>query len=285
MSDRIKKHELSIIRENKITRKRDESGGGSGGQMENWIQTSGEILGAEDSISLRTLPGSIWGTHESRRRVGFSYSPAVSNIFVFKNVVASTITAYSLDVQYAPSVWGDQAGILIYIDDLNWIKLVIEGNRINNVDVILAKSVDGKPDVIGKVANEQLLQEAEIETATAASEATGSSVGVNTGSSVGVVVAPIYTVGLMIDSKTNTFSGKVSKLVCDGGSSTSTSNSSSSSSSGGIDILISGKDGETSFPLPFIGLLRASPALMTNAGGGSSNNNNTATFTNLKFIV
>lgn len=113
-------------------------------------------VSSTDSSSLLSIygtDGSIWGTKEFRIRVFGADSPPVQNISLLANDASITTTSLSVEIQFQPSKHGSQAGIVFYQDDLNWVKLVYEGNKTHGTMVIFAIQVDGEAEILHKVSD------------------------------------------------------------------------------------------------------------------------------------
>lgn len=101
-------------------------------------------------LSIFGNEGSIWGTREFRLAVFHVDEGPVKNIFLLPPPSSSS-QSLAIDVRMKPCKHGSQAGILYYIDDLNWIKLVYEGNKTNSTMLILAINLNGDASVVRKV--------------------------------------------------------------------------------------------------------------------------------------
>lgn len=117
-----------IVREEKIGWKHDEDG----------------------ALSIFGKTGSIWGTREFRLEHFHVDEPPVVNIFL-ANDGDNSVRGFSLDVKCFPKIHGGQAGIVYYVDDLNYVKLVLEGNKSGGTMIILAVQADGEAEVSHKV--------------------------------------------------------------------------------------------------------------------------------------
>lgn len=107
-----------------------------------------------EKLEIEGLEGSIWGTPELRlEQFGSSEGP-VPNIFFFKNftdIENMSAVSFAVSVHLLPKKHGEQAGILLYGDDMNWVKLVVEGNKRGGTMIVLASQENGDPQVVGKV--------------------------------------------------------------------------------------------------------------------------------------
>lgn len=101
-------------------------------------------------VEIKGLSGSIWGTEEFRRRVFQSDEPLVRNMFLLQSMDNNerSLARFSLSTTFVPEKRGAQAGILLYHDDLNYIKLVIEGNTDGSTMIILAVQEAGAAEVV-----------------------------------------------------------------------------------------------------------------------------------------
>ena len=54
-------------------------------------------------------------------------------------------------VSLVPRAHGAQAGVLLYEDDLNYVKLVVEGDKVGGTMIVLAAQIDGVPKVLAKL--------------------------------------------------------------------------------------------------------------------------------------
>jgi hypothetical protein len=99
-------------------------------------------------LSIYGKEGSIWGTAEFRQQHFGSADPPVDNIFCIENCEGRT--SLSVEIQFKPCKFGSQAGIVYYLDDLSWIKLVYEGDKSGGTMVILAIQVYGEPEIFYK---------------------------------------------------------------------------------------------------------------------------------------
>jgi len=107
-------------------------------------------------LEIEGLEGSIWGTPELRMEQFNSTEGPVSNIFCFTKFTDFgnvKLESFSVSVSFVPKSHGEQAGILLYANDLNWVKLVVEGNKTGDTMITLASQDDGNPKVLGKILN------------------------------------------------------------------------------------------------------------------------------------
>jgi hypothetical protein len=104
-------------------------------------------------LSVYGKEGSIWGTAESRLQHFGSVDPPVENIFCIEN--CEGLASLSVEVQFKPCKFGSQAGIVYYLDDLTWMKLVYEGDKNGGTMIILATQIRGEPEIFykGQVEN------------------------------------------------------------------------------------------------------------------------------------
>jgi hypothetical protein len=94
--------------------------------------------------------GSIWGTEEFRQRVFGSPGNLVENILL-NDSNANSEQVISAEIKMFPSKYGSQAGILLYADDHNYVKFVLEGNKKNGTMIVIAEQYNGEADVRSKV--------------------------------------------------------------------------------------------------------------------------------------
>ena len=93
----------------------------------------------ENALHLRTLPGTLWG--EANNAHNFLLRPA-------ENLTAGF--AAQVRVTNAPQLMGEQAGLILYIDDDNYIKLVKESLE-GEEWIVLAREEKGKSELVHKV--------------------------------------------------------------------------------------------------------------------------------------
>jgi hypothetical protein len=107
-------------------------------------------------LSLFGIEGSIWGTREFRIQQFHVDEPSVRNIFLTSTSSINAevpFSSFSVEVKFIPLKHGSQAGIVYYIDDMNYVKLVLEGDKLGRTMVILAVQHHGEPEVIYKLAD------------------------------------------------------------------------------------------------------------------------------------
>lgn len=100
-------------------------------------------------LKVQSRPGSIWGTPEWRRSIGW-LEPSTANLLLWPMSEAPAVFALMVDA--TPAEYGAQAGLLLYTDDNSYVKFVHEGDKIvGSSMLVLAQQVDGSPAVTGKV--------------------------------------------------------------------------------------------------------------------------------------
>jgi regulation of enolase protein 1 (concanavalin A-like superfamily) len=114
-----------------------------------WIREAPESWKSDGScLELEGLAGSIYGTPEFQEATFGQKSPLVQNILLNSAPLKESV---SVNVEFTPKIFGAQAGIVLYVDDDNYIKLVLEGNQTGGSMIVLGKEVNGEPNVVGKV--------------------------------------------------------------------------------------------------------------------------------------
>ena len=106
-------------------------------------QSALEIYGSE---------GSIWGTSDMRK-IWFpgQDDKLVENILRIERPVTNDNQDFSVSITFSPSKYGAQAGILLYQNDLNYVKFVMEGNKKGGIMLIVARQIDGQPEALNKI--------------------------------------------------------------------------------------------------------------------------------------
>jgi regulation of enolase protein 1 (concanavalin A-like superfamily) len=104
----------------------------------------------DNELKIFGKEGSIWGTEEFRQRVFGSPGNLVENILL-KDGNASSEQAISAEIKMFPSKYGSQAGVLLYADDHNYVKFVLEGNKKNGTMIVIAEQYNGEAAVRSKV--------------------------------------------------------------------------------------------------------------------------------------
>ncbi len=93
---------------------------------------------ADGALHLRTLPGSLWGDSNN------AYNFLLRSVESFIDGLAARVT-----VTNTPQVMGEQAGLIWYHDDDNYIKFVKES--LNGEEwIVLAREEGGQPELINK---------------------------------------------------------------------------------------------------------------------------------------
>lgn len=111
-------------------------------------RASWRLTSEESILEIEGMEGSIWGTPELRLSQYGSSEEPVQNIFCFEG---APFQSFSATVCILPLKHGAQAGILVYVDDMNYIKLVVEGDKNGGTMIILAAQIDGLPSVLAKI--------------------------------------------------------------------------------------------------------------------------------------
>ena len=89
-------------------------------------------------LHLRTLPGTLWGEANNAHNFLLRTVEEMSNGMVSR----VTVTSH-------PRLMGEQAGLIWYLDDDNYIKLVKESLD-GSQWIVLAREQDGQPELIDK---------------------------------------------------------------------------------------------------------------------------------------
>ena len=104
-----------------------------------WVHEQSEAWKVADGVlSMQTLPGTLWGEANN------AYNFLLRSIEEMPNGLISRATVTS-----HPRLMGEQAGLIWYLDDDNYIKLVkesLEGMQW----IVLAREQDGQPELINK---------------------------------------------------------------------------------------------------------------------------------------
>lgn len=122
-----------------------------------WIRpvyTHVDVNVINDMVKIFGEEGSIWGTAELRK-VWFpdQESPPVSNILCTEEPISFAHNydqSFSIEFDFVPNKHGAQAGVLLYFNDLNYVKYVIEGNRTGGTMLLVARQIAGEPKVLKK---------------------------------------------------------------------------------------------------------------------------------------
>ena len=93
---------------------------------------------ADGVLHLRTLPGTLWGEANN------AHNFLLRTVDEMSNGLASRVTVTS-----HPRLMGEQAGLIWYLDDDNYIKLVKESLD-GGQWIVLAREQDGQPELIDK---------------------------------------------------------------------------------------------------------------------------------------
>ena len=124
-----------------------------------------------NTLHLQGVNGSIWATEAYRRKHYYKseadVEPAVKNIFILQsdfklpprisrsccmccfssilplhNRMHTTNYCFGISVQFIPKHYNAQAGILLYADDCNYVKLVVEGAKDSGTMVVFAIQIN-----------------------------------------------------------------------------------------------------------------------------------------------
>ncbi|MGC9347410.1 MAG: hypothetical protein ACP5JG_04650 [Anaerolineae bacterium] len=106
-----------------------------------WLREAPEAWRiGEDGLEMRTLPGSLWGESNNARNVLLRPAqPAVPGL-------SSEVTVHN-----QPVLQGEQAGLIWYQDDANYIKLVKESLD-GAIWIVMAREEGDQPELVDKVA-------------------------------------------------------------------------------------------------------------------------------------
>ena len=92
----------------------------------------------EGALHLRTLPGSLWGEANN------AHNFLLRSMTNFPDGLATCVT-----VTNYPQIMGEQAGLIWYYDDDNYVKFVKES--LEGVEwIVLAREADGQPELVNK---------------------------------------------------------------------------------------------------------------------------------------
>ena len=126
---------------------------------------------ARGCLCIKTQAGSIWGVFGRSNPASntlIAPAPAVkpsssssssgdgeegSAAAAVAAAAAAAVAPFSFSVGVSLTItsWGEQAGLVLYADDDNWIKLVLEGARDGSTVALLGVSAAGQPSVVAKV--------------------------------------------------------------------------------------------------------------------------------------
>lgn len=105
----------------------------------NWLrEDTNDWIVHRDGLHIRALPGTLWGKQNNARNLLLRPAPAGD--------FAAEVT-----VDNAPGVPSEQAGLLLYGDDDNYIKLVKEMVKDGSIRVVFAREESGKAKVVREV--------------------------------------------------------------------------------------------------------------------------------------
>jgi len=104
-----------------------------------WVHEQADAWNVADGVlSMQTLPGTLWGDANN------AYNFLLRTVEEMPNGLISRVTVTS-----HPRLMGEQAGLIWYLDDDNYIKLVKES--LEGVQwIVLAREQDGQPELINK---------------------------------------------------------------------------------------------------------------------------------------
>ena len=81
-----------------------------------------------DELIIKAFPGKLW--FDNDKHIFNSTYQLPKNIMIFKDFSLNTKNInFKINLNFTPTLYGNQAGIILYISDLDYIKLVIEGNK------------------------------------------------------------------------------------------------------------------------------------------------------------
>ena len=137
-----------------------ESGGQDTGAP--WKTSVASRVEDDGALVVQTLPGGLWQTVFPDCGLSFPallltpvppsiHAPAPANSE--SPAPPRSRLCFQLAVTLTPSSWGEQAGIFWYLDDSNYVKLVVEGGRdpAGSASVVFAAEEGGVARVLGKV--------------------------------------------------------------------------------------------------------------------------------------
>lgn len=94
-----------------------------------------------DAVEFPTTPGGLWGS-------AFNSQPTPA--LLLRPLADANACEVTVTMPPGPGGFGEQAGLFWYVDDDNYIKLVVEWMRDGSTKVVLAREREGQPEVIGK---------------------------------------------------------------------------------------------------------------------------------------
>jgi regulation of enolase protein 1 (concanavalin A-like superfamily) len=104
-----------------------------------WVHEQSEAWKVADGVLyMQTLPGTLWGDANN------AYNFLLRSVDEMPNGLISKVTVTSY-----PRLMGEQAGLIWYLDDDNYIKLVKECLDAKEW-IVLAREQDGQPELINK---------------------------------------------------------------------------------------------------------------------------------------
>ncbi|MES1909797.1 MAG: hypothetical protein MHM6MM_002499 [Cercozoa sp. M6MM] len=114
------------------------------------VRPQGEIHAGDDNVQLLALPGTLWMTQEKRSAVNWD-APDARNLFLSPSIGdEGTLT---VDIEFTPKSFGEQAGVHVYVSDEEYVKVVVEGMKKSpRVALVIAKQSKGEPQVMHKHA-------------------------------------------------------------------------------------------------------------------------------------
>jgi len=104
-----------------------------------WVHEQSDAWNVADGVlSMQTLPGTLWGDAND------AYNFLLRSLKELPNELISRVAVTS-----NPRLMGEQAGLIWYLDDDNYIKLVKESLD-GKQWIVLAREQDGQPEMINK---------------------------------------------------------------------------------------------------------------------------------------
>jgi regulation of enolase protein 1 (concanavalin A-like superfamily) len=105
-----------------------------------WVREAPEAWRIEDGVlQLRTLPGTLWGERNNAKNLLLRPErPIVAGL-------TSMTTVFN-----QPQLQGEQAGLIWYVDDANYVKFIKESLE-GSVWIVMAREEDDAPVLVNKV--------------------------------------------------------------------------------------------------------------------------------------
>jgi len=113
-----------------------------------WVRSpdgTDAVRRSSEGLEWKMLPGGLWGTV-------FADSPPP---LMLRDTTGASAWEVSVQFPAPPGTWGEQAGLFWYIDDNNYLKLVVECMKDGTYAVVFAKEQNCEPGVCGKIALEE----------------------------------------------------------------------------------------------------------------------------------